>query len=257
MRAERAAASLAKRTVIVVREADFEAATAGLASFSLALAQPFARQTLGVLRRDALLRDMGVRDVVEGDDGFVEVLLRANADIVGIDALLAGVAGVADVGLLRTSEKTTAVVTCGEEDVYDVSSSLGAIAELAEAARDKSTDPFAAYDGAADVKEMKLLSSEERGKVLAELGVGWKFSLEGPDCLEGVFDFDNARQAHAFISRIELVARLTGSFPDIRQTSHRVSARLTTKSKDAVTQLDVSIARQLCVFYRRLSSHGG
>lgn len=289
LRAERAAAALATRAVVIVREADFEAAGKGLLSFPVVLAAPFVKQTAGLVMNDPLLRDMGVRDLVfrgggedDGDDDdsegggggvgcVADVLLRPNSDILAIDTALCDMPGVSAVGVIRASEKVTAVVSGGEDDVYDVTSSLCAIAELSETAPPDRPSPssgdavseddrFAGYGGSSeeDVKkeELKALSLDERQKVLEQLGERWSFSRGATDCLEREFDFATVQHAHAFIARLHLVARLAGCFPDVRQCGHCISVSLTTRSKEAVTELDVAIARQLCAFHERLSSYG-
>jgi ribose 5-phosphate isomerase/pterin-4a-carbinolamine dehydratase len=226
LRTERMAAQLATQSVIVVPEADFEATASGITSFPIVLDPVFSHKVADAVRTDPVLRDLGVHDVTlrPGSAGRVaDVLLRPASDVFSIDAMLSEMQGVHAVGLLLTSPTVTAVVACANE-AYDITSSLGTIADLARSVHPTDAAADAAADLSSDLSAppatptkaaLPRLTGTERSDALRQLGGSWAISTDGRDYIVREFRFGTVQQCHAFLSRMHRIARLTDSYPEL------------------------------------------
>lgn len=217
LRTERMAAELATQTVVVVPEVDFDSTSSGILSFPIHVDALFEKKVVEMLRGDTLLNAIGVRSIIERGDGshVADVLLRPSSDLLTIGDIFQEMQGIRGVGILPASPATTAVVA-GENEAFDITSSLSSIAELLKST-EASTVPSSSFEEPTKVLRSPLpkLNSVERNEALALLGEHWSIPMEGQNYLEREFTFGNVRQAHAFIARIHRIARMTDSYPEL------------------------------------------
>jgi pterin-4a-carbinolamine dehydratase/ribose 5-phosphate isomerase len=229
MSSERYAASVASKSILVIHEEDYAATSGGLNSFPVLVDPIMPDLAASSLEANEFLSEIGVRGAIVRKDGsnVVDVLLRPRADIIAIDATLNAFPGIVAVGILPTSERMTAVVTC-EEQTYDITSSLANIAELAKRAGTP-----------------KRLSDREVTAAIERLGPGWSVRSDGRDAMIREFRFGSPDQTSVFIAHVLRIAKLANSFPEITTTFNRVSVQLHTLEAHGVTELDVSFAREI------------
>jgi pterin-4a-carbinolamine dehydratase/ribose 5-phosphate isomerase len=249
LRTERMAAEIATQSVIVIPEVDFDSTGNGILSFPIYLDGTFGKKVAESLRSDCVLSDMGIRGIVERTDGsnVADVLLRPASDLLTIDSILSEMQGVHAIGILPTSPTVTAVVA-SDTEAFDVTSSLGGIAELLKSMEISDSDEGSSFERPAKRARSPFpkLTSAERDEALRQLDERWSLSKDGRDYLEREFRFANVRQAHAFIARVHRVARMTDSYPELDTCCSSIHVRLSTDR--AVSKLDVAVARQLDVF---------
>jgi 4a-hydroxytetrahydrobiopterin dehydratase len=229
MRSERYASFEAAKSILVIQEEDYAATSGGLNSFPVLVDPLLPNLVASTLGTDQFLADIGVRGVIVRKDGtnVADVLLRPGADLLAIDATLSRLPGIAAVGLLPSSDRVTAVVTC-EQQTYDITSSLARIVELAKSPGLR-----------------KRLAGQELAAAVERLGPGWVVTTDGRDAVAREFRFVGPDQTSVFIAQVLRIAKLANSFPDVTTTFNRVTVRLSTIDVHGVTELDISVAREL------------
>lgn len=243
IRAERVASTTAKKSCVVTTEADFSSTSGGLMSIPILMEPIFAHRTAQQLRADEVLRDMGLRDLVDRADGsgIYDALLKPSSDIT-IDLSLADFQGVAAVGLLPTDANRIAVVSCSDSEAYDITSSLGGLADIANGIVCDEAGNVSTVSRNALLK----LTQAERIDALRQLHPAWSISADGRDYLEREFRFGSVEQTHSFVKRAFRIAQMANSHPELTTTFNRVHVRLSTMESHGVTKLDVAIA--VCSF---------
>lgn len=91
------------------------------------------------------------------------------------------------------------------------------------------------------------LSGAAREAALAELAaLGWA-EVEGRDAIVRTFRFRDFAEAWGWMSRAAVIAERMDHHPEWTNVYNRVEVVLTTHSAGGLTELDVELARKMCV----------
>ena len=90
---------------------------------------------------------------------------------------------------------------------------------------------------------MEKLSDDARASALSGLD-GWT-EMDGRDAICKTFQFDDFKQAFAFMTRTALAAEQADHHPEWFNVYNRVDVTLSTHDADGLTQRDIDLATQM------------
>ena len=74
----------------------------------------------------------------------------------------------------------------------------------------------------------------------------------GAGCIKTELVFKDFKTAFAFMSKVAVMAEKLGHHPDWQNSYNRISISLRTHDQNAVTALDVALAKQISMWYESL-----
>ena len=74
----------------------------------------------------------------------------------------------------------------------------------------------------------------------------------GAGCIKTELVFKDFKTAFAFMSKVAVMAEKLGHHPDWQNSYNRISISLRTHDQNAVTALDVALAKQISMLYKSL-----
>ena len=89
---------------------------------------------------------------------------------------------------------------------------------------------------------MEYYTAENFSGALGNIGSDWKWHS---DALEATFNFSDFKTAFAFMTQVAEVAERMQHHPDWQNSYKRVKVRLFTHDHNAVTDLDITLAKEI------------
>jgi 4a-hydroxytetrahydrobiopterin dehydratase len=89
---------------------------------------------------------------------------------------------------------------------------------------------------------MEYYTAENFSGALENVGSDWKWQS---DALEATFIFSDFKTAFAFMTQVAEVAERMQHHPDWQNSYNRVKVRLFTHDHNAVTDLDIALAKEI------------
>ena len=89
---------------------------------------------------------------------------------------------------------------------------------------------------------MEYYTAENFSGALGNIGSDWKWHS---DALEATFNFSDFKTAFAFMTQVAEVAERMQHHPDWQNSYNRVKVRLFTHDHNAVTDLDIALAKEI------------
>ena len=240
--ADRYAAEIADKTVLIIQEDDYNSEKTSLKSIPIQLTHFLPEVAIVRLKKEKQLQQLGIVDIslrkhsTTITNPTADVMVSENHLPRVVEEELVRLPFVQSVGLLSASTKTTAVIASNNLEPIDLSPSLNSIAELSKEA------------------STKELEGEKKNVMISTYVSDWQIISGSTEALFKEFEFATPEQASAFVRYVHYVARSVRQYPEIRHTYNRVKICVTSTEVAGITEMDTLIARELSTCYSKLTT---
>lgn len=240
--ADRYAAEIADKVVLVIQEDDYNTEKKSLKSIPIQLTHFLPEMAIIKLKEEKQLQQLGVVDIslrkhsITTPNPIADVMVSENHLPQVVEEELVRLPFVQSVGLLPASTKTTAVVASNNLEPIDLSPSLNTIAELSKEA------------------SIKELEGDKKNVMISTYVSDWQIISGSTEALLKEFEFATPEQAAAFVRYVHYVARSVRQYPEIRHTYNRVKICVTSIEVAGITEMDTLFARELSTCYSKLTT---